>query len=87
MRYFNEKAEPISVESIDLEKGFLVPFTAIKEDATPIDDITKFAWVDEDYEDAMMYVLNQEVNYTPTELDKLDARLTYVEMMTGIMEV
>lgn len=24
---------------------------------------------------------------TPTELDVLDARLTYVEMMTGIMEV
>ena len=23
---------------------------------------------------------------TPTELDKLDARLTYVEMMTGILE-
>lgn len=24
---------------------------------------------------------------TPTELDALDARLTYVEMMTGLMEV
>ena len=24
---------------------------------------------------------------TPTELDKLDARLTYVEMMTGLLEV
>ena len=24
---------------------------------------------------------------TPTELDKLDARLTYVEIMTGLMEV
>lgn len=28
-----------------------------------------------------------EPSETPTELDALDARLTYVEMMTGLMEV
>jgi hypothetical protein len=52
MRYFNEKVELISAKSIDLEKGFLVPFQVIKEDATPIDNATKFAWTDDDYEEA-----------------------------------
>ena len=28
-----------------------------------------------------------EGNLEPTELDKLDARLTYVEMMSGLLEV
>lgn len=28
-----------------------------------------------------------EENLEPTELDKLDARLTYVEMMSGLLEV
>ena len=42
----------------DLSKGHLVATTAIREDANPIDNITKFAWSDEDYEEARMYIPN-----------------------------
>jgi len=85
MRYFNENAEPISAESIDLEKGFLVPFKAIKEDATPIDNATKFAWDEDDYENAQMYVLNQEVAEEPTQLDRIEAQVAYTAMMTDTL--
>ena len=85
MRYFNEKAEPISAESIDLEKGFLVPFQAIKEDAAPIDNETKFAWDEGDYEDAQMYVLNQETDEAPTQLDRIEAQVFYTAMQTDTL--
>ena len=85
MRYFNEKAEPISLESVDLKKGFLIHFMAVKEDAAPIDNVTKFAWADDDYEDAQMYVLNQETIGTPTQLDRIEAQVAYTAMMTDTL--
>lgn len=85
MRYVNENAEPISAESIDLEKGFLVPFKAIKEDATPIDNETKFAWYEDDYEEAQMYVLNQAAPEEPTQLDRIEAQVAYTAMMTDTL--
>lgn len=30
--------------------GYYIKETIIKEDATPIDNVTKFAWADDDYE-------------------------------------
>ena len=66
MKCFNEKYEIISIESVDLKKGVLVPFKTIKEDATPIDNVTKFAWADDDYEDAQMYVPFLEEDMKPT---------------------
>lgn len=88
MKCFNEKYEIISIESVDLKKGVLVPFKTIKEDAVPIDNITKFAWADDDYEDAQMYVPNQEVTEAPTQMDRIEAQVTYTAMMTDtILEV
>jgi hypothetical protein len=82
MRYFNEKCEIISMDSIDLTKGTLVSFQAIKEDATPIDNITKFAWDDSDYEEAQMYMLFSEEDIKPTQLDEIQAQVAYTAMMT-----
>jgi len=70
MRYFDETGEQIPENYADLAKGFLVPFAAVKEDAVPIDNVTKFAWDDEDYEDAMMYVLNPETP-EPTQAERI----------------
>lgn len=33
-----------------MENGYYYTATRIKEDATPIDNVTKFAWYDDDYE-------------------------------------
>ena len=53
-----------TITEYDLSKGTLVPVRAIKEDATPIDNVTKWAWAEDDYEDVMMYV------ETPTETEE-----------------
>lgn len=54
MRVVNEKFETIT--EYDLSKGYLMPAMDIKEDAIPVDNITKFAWDEEDYEEIRIYV-------------------------------
>ena len=71
MRFINEDYEAITEDSIDLTKGFLTTATVVKEDAEPIDDITKFAWNDDDYEKVQMYVLNKEEDFMPSQTDEL----------------
>lgn len=83
MRIVNQALKTIT--EYDLSKGYLVPVTAIKEDATPIDNVTKFAWADEDYEEAQMYVLNQETVVAPTQLDRIEAQVAYTAMMTDTL--
>lgn len=54
MRVVNQNFETIT--EYDLTAGKLIPSIAVKEDAEPIDNVTKFAWHDEDYEDVQMYI-------------------------------
>ena len=58
MRVINRKGETIT--EYDLTKGRLIPQKAVRADAPPIDNKTKFAWTKEDYEDLQMYVPNRE---------------------------
>lgn len=69
----------------DLTLGHLVHTTVIREDATPIDDVTKFAWDHDDYEEVQMYVPNPEENTTPTQLDRIEAQVAYTAMMTDTL--
>lgn len=83
MRIVNQALKTIT--EYDLNKGYLVPATAIKEDATPIDNVTKFAWADDEYEEVQMYVPNQEVTEAPTQLDRIEAQVAYTAMMTDTL--
>ena len=56
MRILNEQDEELTLDQCDLETGYLREETIIRPDAAPIDDITKFAWADEDYETIQRYV-------------------------------
>ena len=85
MVIINQNGQAIS--EYDLTKGELVPQYRVKDNATPIDNISKFAWDPEDFEECLMYLPLREKNIAPTEIDKLEARLTYLEMMTGYLEV
>ena len=38
-----------------MENGYYYTATRIKEDATPIDNVTKFAWYDDDYETVVLW--------------------------------
>lgn len=56
MRILNEQDEELTQEQCDLKTGYLREETIIRHDAAPIDDVTKFAWADEDYETIQRYV-------------------------------
>ena len=64
-----------TITEYDLDKGALVPARAVKEDATPIDNVTKWAWAEDDYEDVMMYVETPEETeeYVSRETKELEA--------------
>lgn len=73
MRTVNQHLQTIT--EYDLGKGILLPAKAIKEDAAPIDNVTKWAWAEDDYEDVMMYVETPEETegYVSQEEKELEA--------------
>lgn len=73
MRVINQKYETIT--EYDLTVGNLIPAVAVKEDAEPIDNVTKFAWHDEDYEDVQMYI-PYPVKTTEQKIAELKAQLS-----------
>ena len=81
MRVINQNHETIA--GYDLTVGYLVPAKVISEDAEPIDNVTKFAWTDEDYEEVQMYVPNPKD--IPSQLDVIEAQVAYTAMMTDTL--
>lgn len=73
------------LESYDLSKGSLSTRTVIRTGAVPIDNITKFAWADDDYEEVQVYIPYGEPENTPSQLDRIEAQLAYTAMMTGTL--
>lgn len=73
MRTVNQQGETIT--DYDLSKGVLTPAKVIREDAAPIDNVTKWAWAEDDYEDVMMYVETPEETeeYVSPEAKELEA--------------
>ena len=61
---YDESGNPI--ENPDLSLGYVTEQTVVREDAEPIDDVTKFAWADDDYETRRVYV-----PYTADELARM----------------
>lgn len=85
MRIVNERLETIL--EYDLSKGILIPATAIKESAVPIDNITKFAWYDDDYEEAMMYIPNPETQSEPTPEERIaELEEALAMLLSGVTE-
>lgn len=58
MRVINTKGETIT--DYDLTKGRLIAAKAIRTDATPIDNVKKFAWDSGDFENVQMFLPNRE---------------------------
>lgn len=73
MRTVNQQGETIT--DYDLSKGVLTPAKVIREDAAPIDNVIKWAWAEDDYEDVMMYVETPEETeeYVSPEAKELEA--------------
>lgn len=58
-----------TLSTYDLEAGYLIDTHIIKESALPIDNISKFAWADDDYEAVKMYIKRNERESNQTEPD------------------
>lgn len=56
MRILDEQNVELTEEQCDLSAGYFQQETVIRADAVPIDDVTKFAWADADYETIRRYV-------------------------------
>lgn len=83
MRIIDTEGNPL--QSPNLNKGYLVVRQEIREAATPIDNITKFAWADDDYEEVQVYIPHEEQTTEPTQLDRIEAQVAYTAMMTGTL--
>lgn len=83
MRIIDTEGNPLP--SPNLNKGYLVVRQEVRKDATPIDNITKFAWEDEDFEDVRVYIPYEEQTTEPTQLDRIEAQVAYTAMMTGTL--
>lgn len=80
MRIIDTEGNPI--QSPDSEKGYLATRQEIREDAVPIDNLTKFAWEDSDFEEVKVYIPYGEPDTAPSQLDRIEAQLVYTAMMT-----
>lgn len=76
MRLLNENYDEISEAEIVPEKGRLYRKNIIKPDAVPVDDITKFAYADDDYEEVMIYERISEGEILTKHIEDLKRKLT-----------
>ena len=76
IKLLNERDEPIAEVDCDLTVGYIQSETVIRSDAAPIDNVTKFAWGDDDYEIIRRYIVIPEVNRNASRVAELKAKLT-----------
>ena len=63
MRILDEQGNELTLDQCDLTVGFLAEETVIRPEAAPVDDVTKFAWAEEDYETIQRYVALSEKSW------------------------
>lgn len=67
----------------DLSSGYLIKSEIIKKDAAPIDNVIKFAWDDDDYEEVMLYVYEGNEVILNRELDQLKHSLSETDYIAA----
>lgn len=76
MRILDEQNIELTETEIDLTIGTLMKETIIRSDADPVDDITKFAYANEDYETILRYVVIPEEQKNATRIAELKQQLS-----------
>ena len=71
------------LEDYDLSLGCLTKATVIKKDAVPIDNETKFAWDDDDYEEVILYIYEGKEVVLNRELDQLKHNLSETDYIAA----
>ena len=75
MRLLNEQNREITESECDLTVGYITEETIIRPDAAPIDNVTKWAWANEDYETIRRYVVIPESERRANRIAELKAKL------------
>lgn len=77
MIILDENGNELKESELDLVNGYLtLPTYAIKPDAIPVDNVTKFAWSDDDYEEVQYYYVTSTEKRTEQRIDELKAKLS-----------
>ncbi len=76
MRILDEQNIELTENDIDLTTGFVMQETIIRPDACPIDDLTKFAYADEDYETILRYIVIPEEQKKCVRITELKQQLS-----------
>lgn len=75
MKIFDQSGKELNEADLDLERGRLIPANRIKPDAKPVDDKTKFAYEDDDYEDILLYEMPDEAEWLERQIDTFKREL------------
>lgn len=88
LKIYDEYGNELSFEEVNLEKGYLLETERIKSNAKPIDNESKFAWAEEDFESVYiyyMYVLDHA--YYERKIDEYKGLLTSTDyIILKVME-
>lgn len=76
MRILDENDNEISESDCDLSIGYIQQEIVVRADATPIDDETKFAWSDDDYETIRRYIVVPEEVRRAERISRLKQQLS-----------
>lgn len=75
MRLLDENNNEITTSDCDLSVGYIQKEIVVRPDASPIDNETKFAWDNDDYEEIQRYIVVPEEVRRQTEIDTLKHNL------------
>lgn len=75
MKIFDRYGNELNEADLDLTRGKLVQTNRIKPDAKPVDDVEKFAYEDDDYEDILEYIVPDEADYLQRQIDRYKREL------------
>lgn len=76
MKYIDIDNNELDESTLDLENAKLAPIIRSKSDAVPPDNITKFAYNDDEYEEAMLYIPFSKADKIASEIEQRKHYLT-----------
>lgn len=86
MRCFDDYGNELQDREIDLTVGFMTTGMVIKSEAKPIDNVTKFAWADEDYEEAYFYHPYPDKPREPSDKERIAELEAMLNALLGVSE-
>ena len=75
MKIFDKLGNELNEADLDLARGRLIPTNRIKPDAKIVDDVEKFAYDDDDYEDILEYIVPDEAEWLERQIDRYKKEL------------